>query len=134
MVIQNVQDVLKKFQDTKNKEYKKTQKQINELIGTLIKHQIETENTINRVINELKKKIDNIKDEVTHDMKNLRKKSNRNTKHSEVHSRRLEQEENRISELEDKIEIEGKTEELLNNSRPVKRIYKNSLTPSKDQT
>jgi hypothetical protein len=30
---QNVQDALKKFQDTKNKEYEKTQNQINELIG-----------------------------------------------------------------------------------------------------
>jgi hypothetical protein len=32
---QNVQEALKKFQDTKNKEYKKTQTQINELIGAL---------------------------------------------------------------------------------------------------
>jgi hypothetical protein len=31
MVNQKVQDVLKKFQDTKNKEHEKTQKQINEL-------------------------------------------------------------------------------------------------------
>jgi hypothetical protein len=29
--------------------------------------------------------------------------------------------------------IKGKTEELLNNSRPVKRKCKNLLTPSKDQ-
>jgi hypothetical protein len=42
---QNVQDALKKFQDTKNKEYEKTQKQINELIGALYKHQSEIENT-----------------------------------------------------------------------------------------
>jgi uncharacterized protein involved in exopolysaccharide biosynthesis len=48
MVNQNIQDALKKFQDTKNKEYEKTQKQINELIGALNKHQSETENTINR--------------------------------------------------------------------------------------
>jgi hypothetical protein len=48
MVNQNVQDALKKFQDTKNKEYEKTQKQINELIGALNKHQSETENTIER--------------------------------------------------------------------------------------
>jgi hypothetical protein len=34
MVNQNVQEALKKFQDTKNKEYKKTQKQINDLIGS----------------------------------------------------------------------------------------------------
>jgi hypothetical protein len=38
MVNQNVQEALKQFQDTKNKEYEKTQKQINELIGALNKH------------------------------------------------------------------------------------------------
>jgi polyhydroxyalkanoate synthesis regulator phasin len=54
MTNQNVQDTLKKFQDNKNKGYEKTQKQINELIGALNKHQSETENTINREINELK--------------------------------------------------------------------------------
>jgi peptidyl-tRNA hydrolase len=43
----NVQEALKKFQDTKTKEYEKTQKQINELIGALNKHQSETQNTIN---------------------------------------------------------------------------------------
>jgi DNA-binding protein YbaB len=48
MVNQNVQDALKKFKDTKNEEYEKTQKQINELIGELNKHQSETENTIHR--------------------------------------------------------------------------------------
>jgi hypothetical protein len=47
MVNQNVEETLKKFQDAKNKEYKKTQKQINELIGALNKNQSETENTIN---------------------------------------------------------------------------------------
>jgi glutamyl-tRNA reductase len=36
MVNQNVQNALKKFQDTKNKEYEKLQKQINELIEALI--------------------------------------------------------------------------------------------------
>jgi hypothetical protein len=35
VVNQNVQEALEKFQDTKNKEYEKTQKQINELIGAL---------------------------------------------------------------------------------------------------
>jgi ketol-acid reductoisomerase len=35
MVNQNVQKALKKFQDNKNKEYEKTQKQINKLIGAL---------------------------------------------------------------------------------------------------
>jgi ElaB/YqjD/DUF883 family membrane-anchored ribosome-binding protein len=62
---------LKKFQVTKNKEHEKTQKQINELRGTLNKHQSETENTIPREINELKMKIKNIKEEVTNDMENL---------------------------------------------------------------
>jgi hypothetical protein len=41
MVNQNVQEAHKKFQDTKNEEYEKTQKQINELIGALNKHQRE---------------------------------------------------------------------------------------------
>jgi hypothetical protein len=48
MVKQNVQEALKKFQDNKNKEYEKTQKQINEIIGALNTHQSETENIINR--------------------------------------------------------------------------------------
>jgi hypothetical protein len=74
MVNQNIQEALKKFENTKTKEYKKTQKQINGLIGALNKHQSETENTINRQINELKTKTDNIKEGVTYDMENLRKK------------------------------------------------------------
>jgi ABC-type Zn uptake system ZnuABC Zn-binding protein ZnuA len=57
----------------------KTQKQINELRGTLCEHQSEKENTVNRETNELKMKIKNIKEEVTQDMENLRKK---NKKHS----------------------------------------------------
>jgi hypothetical protein len=56
-VNQNIQEALKKFQDNKNKEYEKTQKQINELIGVLNKYQSETENTINREISELRMKI-----------------------------------------------------------------------------
>jgi hypothetical protein len=54
----------------------------------------------------------------------------------EGHSSRLEQAEDRISELEDKMEIKGKTEELLvkKTSRSIKQICKNSPTPSKDQT
>jgi molecular chaperone DnaK (HSP70) len=67
MVRQNVKEALKKFQDTKNKEYKNTQKQISELIGALNKNQSETENTINRERNELKTKIDNIKEKMTQD-------------------------------------------------------------------
>jgi uncharacterized protein Yka (UPF0111/DUF47 family) len=74
MVNENVQEALKKFQDNKTKEYEKTQKQINELIGALKKHQSETENTINREINEFRTKIDTIKEEVTNDMENLRKR------------------------------------------------------------
>jgi hypothetical protein len=42
IVNQNIQEALKKFQDNKNKEYEKTQKQINENIGALKKHQTET--------------------------------------------------------------------------------------------
>jgi hypothetical protein len=55
MFNQNAQEALKKFQDNKNKEYEK-QKQINECIGSLNKHQSETGNTINRKINALKRK------------------------------------------------------------------------------
>jgi hypothetical protein len=33
IVNQNVQEALKKLQDNKNKEYEKTQKQVNELLG-----------------------------------------------------------------------------------------------------
>jgi molecular chaperone DnaK (HSP70) len=72
MVNQNVQDALKKFQDTKNKEYEEILKQINELRGALNNHLSETESTINREMNELKMKIKNIKEEVTHDIENLR--------------------------------------------------------------
>jgi uncharacterized protein involved in exopolysaccharide biosynthesis len=37
-VNQNIQEALKKFQDNKNKEYEKTQKQVSELIGALNKY------------------------------------------------------------------------------------------------
>jgi hypothetical protein len=79
-------------------------------------------------------KIHNIKEEVTHDMENLRKKNETKTQNTiEGHSRRLDQVEERISELEDKMEIKGKTEELrVKQLKPVKEICKNSLTPSKD--
>jgi hypothetical protein len=52
MVNQNVQEALKKFQEDKNKEYEKTQKQINEIIEAQNKRQTETETTINREIYE----------------------------------------------------------------------------------
>jgi chromosome segregation ATPase len=58
-------------------------------------------------------KIDNIKEEVTHHMENLRKKNEQIQNTMEGNSSRLEQVEDRISELEDKMEIKGKTEELL---------------------
>jgi DNA repair exonuclease SbcCD ATPase subunit len=109
-----VQEALKKFQDNKNKGYEKTQKQINEIIGPLNKHQSETENAINTEINELRMKIDNIKEEVTHDMENLRKKNETKIqKKMEGHSSRLEQAQHRISELEDEMVIKGKTEEVF---------------------
>jgi chromosome segregation ATPase len=78
MVNQNVQEALKKFQEDKNKEYEKTQKQMNEIIGALNKNQKETE-----IQNKM-----------------------------EGHSSRVEQTENRISQLEEEMVIKGKTEEL----------------------
>jgi uncharacterized protein YjaZ len=59
-------------------------------------------------------KIDNIKEEVTHDMENLRKKNEAEIQNkTEGHSSRLDQAEDRISEHEDEIEIKGKIKELL---------------------
>jgi hypothetical protein len=59
-------------------------------------------------------KIGNIKDEVTHDIENLRKKKDTEIQNTmEGHSSRLEQAEDKISELKDKMEIKGKTEKLL---------------------
>jgi hypothetical protein len=56
-------------------------------------------------------KIDNIKEEVTHDMENLRKKNGTEIQNKmEGHSSRLEQEEDRVSELEDEMVIKGKIE------------------------
>jgi hypothetical protein len=114
MVNQNVQEALKKFQHNKNKENEMTQKQINELIGAPNKHQSETENTVNREINELRTKIDNIKEEVIHDMENLRKKNETEIQNTmESHSTRLELAEDRTLELEDEMKIKGKAEELF---------------------
>jgi chromosome segregation ATPase len=114
MINQNIQEALKKFQDSKTQEYEKTQKQMNEIIGALNKHQTETKITTSREINELRAKIDNIKEQVTHDMENLRKKNETEIQNKmEGHCSRIKQTENRISELEDEIEIKGKTEELL---------------------
>jgi hypothetical protein len=55
MVNQNVQDTLKKFQDTKNKDYEMAQKQIQEFRGEFNKYQSETKYTIKREIQELKR-------------------------------------------------------------------------------
>jgi hypothetical protein len=135
VVNQNVQDALKKFQDTKNKEYEMTQKQINEFTGALKKKQGVTDNTINRNINDLKMKIENIKKEVTHYMENLRKKNQTETQNTvEGHSIRLEKVEDRLSEVEDKIEVNGKTEELLvKQLKTCKRNIQEFTDPSKDK-
>jgi chromosome segregation ATPase len=59
-------------------------------------------------------KIDNIKEEETQDIENLRKKNETEMQNKmEGQSSRTEQAEDRISELEDKMVIKGKTEELL---------------------
>jgi vacuolar-type H+-ATPase subunit I/STV1 len=75
MVNENVQETLKKFQDSKNREFEKGKEEIKETREALYKHQSETENTMNKWINELRIKIDNIKEETTKDMENLRKKN-----------------------------------------------------------
>jgi uncharacterized protein Yka (UPF0111/DUF47 family) len=48
MVNQKVQEVLKIFQNTKNKEHEKTQKQINELREDINKHQSEIKDTMKK--------------------------------------------------------------------------------------
>jgi chromosome segregation ATPase len=113
MVNQNVQETLKKFQDNKNREFEKAQEQIKETIEALYKYQSETKNMINKE-NELRLKIDNIKEETTQGMENLRKKNKTKMQNKmEGQSSRLEQAEDRISELEDEMVITGKTKELL---------------------
>jgi hypothetical protein len=69
-------------------------------------------------------------------MENIQKKNQTETNKNTMggHSSRLEQVEDRISELKDKIEIRGKINLSQTNSRAVKGTCKNSLTPSKDQT
>jgi hypothetical protein len=72
----------------------------------------------------ISKTAQDMKHEFNKDMENIRKKeSNRNSgnkkfdkskkKKKESHSSRLEQVQDRLSGLEDKTEIRGKTEELL---------------------
>jgi hypothetical protein len=103
-------------------------------MGGLNKYQSEIENMIKKEINELRMKIDNIKEEVTHNTDNLRKKNESEIQNTtEGHSSKLEQEEDRISELEDEMEIKLKSYQSKN-SRPVKGICKNLPTPTKDKT
>jgi hypothetical protein len=73
MVNQNVQDALKKFQDTKNKEHVMTKKQIKELREDFNEHQSETKDTIKRKIHELKRTTQIIKEDMNKDMENLRR-------------------------------------------------------------
>jgi DNA polymerase II large subunit len=69
---------------------------------------------INKEINELRTKIDNIKDERTQAMENLRKKNGTELQNKmEGQSSRIEQPEDRLSKLEDEMLIKGKTKELL---------------------
>jgi uncharacterized protein involved in exopolysaccharide biosynthesis len=75
MVNQNVQDKLKRFQDTRNKEHELAQKQIKELRGNLSKHQSKTKDTLKIEIHELKKTTQIIKEDLNKDMENLRRKN-----------------------------------------------------------
>jgi DNA-binding protein H-NS len=82
-------------------------------------------------------KIDDIKEEVAHDMRNLRKNNEIEIQNKkEGHSSRIQQTEDRISELENEMVIKGKTEELLlvKQLKTLKGMCKNSLAPLKDQT
>jgi short-subunit dehydrogenase involved in D-alanine esterification of teichoic acids len=77
-----------------------------------------------KTVYELKMTTQNIKEELNKDMENLRKKNQieileikspfRQTRNTvEGHSRRLEQVEDRISEIKHKVEIKEKREEIL---------------------
>jgi Tfp pilus assembly protein PilP len=70
-----VPDPLKKFQDTKNKEYGMTHRQIKQLRGDLNKHQSETKDTVKREIHELKRITQIIKEELNKYLENLRRKN-----------------------------------------------------------
>jgi hypothetical protein len=67
-------------------------------------------------------KIDNIKQEVTYDMENLRKKNKIEMQIKiEGHNSRLEQAEDRLSELKNEMVIKQKTEELLVKLKTIER-------------
>jgi hypothetical protein len=69
---------------------------------------------INKEIIELRMKIDNIKEEGTQDMENLRKKNETEMQNKmQGQSSRTEQAGDRISELENEKVIKVKTKELL---------------------
>jgi hypothetical protein len=72
---QNVQETLKKFQENKNREFETAQEELKEITEALYKQQSKTKNMINKEINEFRMKIDNIKEKMTQDMENLRKKN-----------------------------------------------------------
>jgi formate dehydrogenase maturation protein FdhE len=100
-VNQNVQETLKKFPDNKNREFEKGKEEMKETIEALYKHQSERENMMNKWINELRTKVDNIKEETTQDMENLRKKNETELQNkTEGQSSRIEQTEDRISKKE----------------------------------
>jgi hypothetical protein len=69
-------------------------------------------------------------------MENLRKKNETEIQNKmEGLCSKIEQTEDRISELEDEMAITGKTKELLvKQLKTCERKCKNSLTPSKDQS
>jgi hypothetical protein len=75
MVKQNVQNALKKFQDTKNKEQEKTQKQINDLREEFNKHQSVSKDTVKKETYKGKMTTQNIEEELNKNMENLRKKN-----------------------------------------------------------
>jgi hypothetical protein len=80
MVNQNIQGILKKFQDNKNREFEKAQEEIKETIKPLYKHQSGKKNMINKEVNELRTKIDNFKEEMTQDMETSEKRTKQNCK------------------------------------------------------
>jgi hypothetical protein len=74
----------------------------------------ETETMMNKRINELRTKIENIKEETTQDMENIRKKNETELQNkTEGQGHRIEQTEDRISELENEMVIKEKTKQLL---------------------
>jgi hypothetical protein len=67
---------------------------------------------INKEVNELRKKIDNLKEEGTQDILKLRTKNETELQSKmERQSSRIEQAEDRSSEPKDEMVIKGKTEE-----------------------